>query len=100
MLLLWALLVIGMCISVAGFIIHLMTCCRKCVTLHRRGDGHLFRMLTLREIDYLDYILEKSKEKYKGVVKILGEARSHDGKYYDDEHEREQSVDGETDSYI
>ena len=76
MLLFWFLLVIGIVLSSFGLLIHLFSYFISVVQLKKHDDSHhLYKILTLREIDYLDYIRQRSIPFYNGVAKRLKEAR-------------------------
>lgn len=84
MLLFWFLLVIGIVLSSFGLLIHLFSYFISVVQLKKHDDSHhLYKILTLREIDYLDYIRQRSTPLYHGVAKSLKEAR-----YYHQEQDK------------
>ena len=76
MLLFWFLLVIGIVLSSFGLLLHLFSYFISAIRLKKHDDSHhMYKILTLREIDYLDYIRQRSTPLYRSVVKRLKEAR-------------------------
>lgn len=84
MLVFWFLLVIGIVISIIGFLQHLLLHLTSFVQMNRHDStGKLYRVLTLREIDYLDVLRNKSTPQYGAILKKVREERL--GKDSDDE---------------
>ena len=76
MLLFWFLLVIGIVLSSFGLLLHLLSYFISVIQLKKHDDSHhLHKILTLREVDYIDYIRQRSTPLYRSVVKRLKEAR-------------------------
>jgi len=76
MLVFWFLLVIGIVISILGFFQHIMVHIASYIQMNRHDPtGKLYRVLTLREIDYLDILRLKSTSQYGTVLKKIREDR-------------------------
>lgn len=77
LLILWFLFVIGVVVSVVGFIIEV---CDHLLTFYAfmaQGDQtrRVYQMLTIRECQYLEYIRKKDINKYGEVVRLLKKDR-------------------------
>ena len=84
MLVFWFLLVIGIAFSSFGLLLHLFSYFVSVIQLKKDdGSRQLYKILTLREIDYLYYIRQRSAPLYRSVVKRLKEAR-----YYHQEQDK------------
>ena len=81
MLLFWFLLVAGMVVSTLGFLQYALVHIASYVQMNRHDStGKLYRVLTLREIDYLDILSNKSTKQYDLILeKIRKERMNGDG---------------------
>lgn len=76
MLVFWYLLIIGIVLSVIGFFQHILVHLASYIQMNRHDpSGKLYRVLTLREIDYLDILRLKSTAQYGTILKRIRESR-------------------------
>jgi len=76
MLVFWYLLIMGIVISIVGFFQHLLVHLASYIKMNRHDPtGRLYRVLTLREIDYLDILRHKSTPCYGAILKKVRENR-------------------------
>ena len=80
MLLFWFFLITGMVVSVLGFLQHALVHLASYIQMNRHDHtGKLYRVLTLREIDYLDILKNKSTPQYVKILAKIREERMNEG---------------------
>lgn len=75
LMILWFLIIIGLLISILG-LLHMLfniVCSVACFQTYDGRSRKLFKQITLREIDYLEYIRRKNLPMYGEVCKLLKE---------------------------